>query len=183
MLVAMLISFVAIVIFMMRIIATTTVSISDGCGVGGFTALKSGQALPFTGETDRDVFLFCGAEVHRGHADSILTRHGCAGQTECRGTGPTHRVTELFVLDFALEELETDTELEREKDEYATGLSSAVYIMVETEGRMTMLPLYRPLAVEMEMITDLSDTEPSMIFRLRGGVPITMRPAVAQNRR
>ena len=76
----MLISFVAIVIFMMRIITTTTVSISDGCGIGGFTALKPGQALPFTGETDRDVFLFCGAGVHRGHANSILTRHGCAGQ-------------------------------------------------------------------------------------------------------
>jgi hypothetical protein len=38
-----------------------------------------------------------------------------------------------------------DTELEREKGGYATGLTSCVFIMVETEERVIMLPSYRSL--------------------------------------
>jgi hypothetical protein len=59
----------------------------------------------------------------------------------------------------AKEGLVTDTELCRKKEEYATGLSSAVCIVVEPGECMTMLPSYSSLAVEMERASGLNRSE------------------------
>jgi hypothetical protein len=62
----------------------------------------------------------------------------------------------------AKEGFETEMELWRKKDEYVTGLSSAVCIAVESAERMMILPSYNSLAVAMERACGSIGSEPSM---------------------